>query len=709
MIARRLTDLLREAHLRGATPLAARAAYAAADASGLTALRLPRIPARAELALDWLRPPVESLARLIEIMDSPGRPVLLRGALDASTTPPVAAPDEVIAEADRICGGSTVVFGHSVSIDSWTRGATRVEPPRHWSRIRYRAWPAGDIKDVWELNRLEALVVLARAWRLTGEDRYVRHCCSLLDRWIRGNPPETGVNWISSLEIGIRALNVRWMHELLAPAASYNSGSRALAHFYQLASARHLARRLKFTRRTGRNNHLIGDAACLTVIAALYPEAAESRQWFDRGLRTLTDALAEQVLADGMHFELSFGYHLLVTELVLTALRACQAAGREVPAALAGPAEALVAVISAALLPDGTLPDLNDNDDGTAVPVRVGAGPRSRSILGLGSGIFSRPDWEWQARGCSEARWWLVGGRVPRPTASTWPARPPVPDVLLHAAGLSISRTSWDASADVLLFDSHRDPFPASGHDHASLLQVLLWMDGREVLIDAGTYRYNGDAEKRNRLRSSEAHNTIEVDGLPHAVARGTFGWSQQKRSEPILQRRVGNLLVLSSSHSCYMRLDEPVLHRRSVVWDGDYRCLLVIDRLDSTGHHHYVQRWQLPAQDPGAAPRQGRLGVVAQRAPVAWIDLLHGDDDDVRIHTGDSAMTADFRSRAYGTLEPRTVLLRTWSARGPCERATLISAASLAGPERALAIARLSAAARPDAAKAATSSLGSE
>ena len=57
---------------------------------------------------------------------------------------------------------------------------------------------AGDCKLVWEPNRHHQLVVLARAWRTTGERRYADAVLAQLDSWLRANPFGAGMNWRSS-------------------------------------------------------------------------------------------------------------------------------------------------------------------------------------------------------------------------------------------------------------------------------------------------------------------------------------------------------------------------------------------------------------------------------------------------------------------------------------------------------------------------------
>ena len=62
------------------------------------------------------------------------------------------------------------------------------------NRIDHRV-AGGDVKWIWELNRLQHLPVLAQAWLLAGERRYSRTAFAHLDTWIDQNPPGRGIAW----------------------------------------------------------------------------------------------------------------------------------------------------------------------------------------------------------------------------------------------------------------------------------------------------------------------------------------------------------------------------------------------------------------------------------------------------------------------------------------------------------------------------------
>ena len=84
----------------------------------------------------------------------------------------------------------------------------KTAPVRLCVRTDYRNFEKnGDCKLVWEPNRHHQLVVLARAYRVTGDEEYAFKVYELLESWLSSNPFGYGMNWKSPLEVGVRLIN----------------------------------------------------------------------------------------------------------------------------------------------------------------------------------------------------------------------------------------------------------------------------------------------------------------------------------------------------------------------------------------------------------------------------------------------------------------------------------------------------------------------
>src|SRR2546425_795942 len=67
-----------------------------------------------------------------------------------------------------------------------------------------------------ELTRHQHLITLAKAYRLTGEEKFADELFLQWRQWQAENPYPIGVNWASSLEVAFRSLSWLWVYQLLA-------------------------------------------------------------------------------------------------------------------------------------------------------------------------------------------------------------------------------------------------------------------------------------------------------------------------------------------------------------------------------------------------------------------------------------------------------------------------------------------------------------
>ena len=62
-------------------------------------------------------------------------------------------------------------------------------PRKFWFKIRYLNFEeAGDSKIIWELNRHQHFVILAKAYRLTGDGKFAREIFNQWQHWHAENP-----------------------------------------------------------------------------------------------------------------------------------------------------------------------------------------------------------------------------------------------------------------------------------------------------------------------------------------------------------------------------------------------------------------------------------------------------------------------------------------------------------------------------------------
>ncbi|HEU4441226.1 MAG TPA: heparinase II/III-family protein, partial [Burkholderiales bacterium] len=128
-----------------------------------------------------------------------------------------------------------------------------------------------------------------------------------------------------------------------------------------------------------------------------------------------------------------------------------------------------------------------------------------------------------------------------------------------------------------------------AAHGHADALSFSLSAAGLEFLIDPGTYAYHTQERWRNYFRGTSAHNTVRLDGLDQSVPGGNFMWLSKARAGCSLWLSSPEKDSFEGWHDGYMRLDDPVKHRRLIELDKSARRVLVEDTLEM-GEEHDVE-----------------------------------------------------------------------------------------------------------------------
>jgi len=496
-------------------------------------------------------------------------------------------PDEakkaVITAADQLMRGEWEVLG-AVRTDlerpDWFRDPVtghRSDPDRYAFRIDHRSVEqAGNIKQVWEISRLQHLTLLATAWFLTGEEQYAQRVARQLRSWWRENPFLSGVHWTSGIEVGIRLISFAWIRRLLdgwpGAAGLFEEDPLALAqirwHQQYLAAFR--------SRGSSANNHVIAEAAGQLVASCAFPWFGRSARWRRQSARLLERELLRNTFASGIDRELATDYQCFVAMLGLLAAADAAAAGHPVSgtawARLCAMADSGAALLDARLRP----PRQGDGDDGRAILLDAPAENQWPFLLAIGDAMAGRLGW-WPRPG-ADAGSVLVGALAgSRREVAGRPQQRPFrfPD-----AGLTILRTTADTSPEIWCrCDGGPHGFLSiAAHAHADALSVEVRYGGVDILADPGTYCYHGEPPWRSYFRSTIAHNTAEVGGRSQSLEGGPFLWLRHAQT---IQIAAGDpALNWAAEHDGYASLSPPASHRRSVRLDPGTHSIEITDTI---------------------------------------------------------------------------------------------------------------------------------
>jgi len=610
---------------------------------------------------------------------APGR--FFAGAADEETPRLLSenVPDclrEVIAGAERaleghfdLLGYRGLSFGDPVdwNLDPISR---RRSPSVHWSRLDpLDSSTGGDSKVVWELNRHQWLVDLGQAYRMTGDARYGEALAAYITGWLESNPVGMGINWASSLEVALRLMAWCWVLVLFrrSPALSPGLFARMTASVEDHAT--HIEKYLSYY--FAPNTHLTGEALGLFYAGTVFPELSGARRWRERGARILIEQSDRQVGADGVYFEQSTCYQRYTVEIAIHFLILCARNGVTVPAVVGERLRAMLDFLLAVRLPRGQAPPIGDSDGGWLLPLaRRGPGDL-RGVFGAAAALFGRSDYAWAAGGVVPELVWLLGRPGLTAFESLRPSPPAAePSRLFRDGGYAVMRSGWGEEAHHLVFDVGPLGCPFSaGHGHADLLSVQCAAFGEPFVVDAGTGSY-ADPAWRSFFRSTAAHSTVMVDGESQAVPAGPFAW--RKRPSARLRAWVSTeaLDVADAEHDAYLRLPDPVRHRRRVVFVKP-RYWLLVDDLYGAERHHIELRFQFGRVDVTLRPRSWTRATAAGRAllvrPFSEAPLQQ------RVSHGRREPMEGWISPDYGQRHPAPMIVYSATARLPFRIVTLL------------------------------------
>ncbi len=569
---------------------------------------------------------------------------------------------QIVNQAEKICRHRFDLLGYK-DLDygdpiDWHIDAVRGKqaPRKPFYKIHYLDFrEVGDSKVTWELNRHQHLVTLAKAYRLTGEQRYADEIFRQWEHWHAENPYPIGINWASSLEVAFRSVSWIWMYRLL-------QGSPALPPDFhrewlraQSVNGRYIERYLSTY--FSPNTHLLGEGVALFFLGTQCPELSCAPRWKARGWEIVLGEARRQVNPDGMHFEQSTYYHVYALDFFLHAVLLASVNGQSIPQELEEILEKMLNVLCL-LGAAGPPPSFGDDDGG-----RVFDGSRNRAEhfldpLAAGAILFDRGDFKGLAGALREETIFLLG----MAGVEQWDrilAKSPVPvSAAFKGAGVYI----LTANAEQLVIAGGPALPQSYGHHHADALSVCLQSGRRPLLIDPGTYEYVNENGERDRFRGTAMHNTLRVDGQDQAEPDGLFSWKQhfRTRTEQWIQGESLDLFV--ASHDGYARLPSPVVHRR---WVAALKAgiILVRDEVEGEGQHRLDLAWHLAPDLHVDGEHQFRCKNSAQGLAILLVQD-HGWAQEV--HKG-------WWSPVYGEQSPATILSLGASVALPSEFVTLL------------------------------------
>ncbi|WP_406858272.1 heparinase II/III-family protein [Alsobacter sp. KACC 23698] len=545
--------------------------------------------------------------------------------------------------AARTRAGTLELLGVPVAAGAYAPGLWALDPVsgRPWSSpdaycfdVPFRNGDGrGDVKFVFELNRLQMLHPVAALAIRDGDGDAARFCLDVVLSWMEANPPFRGINWLSGIELALRLVSLGLVVAAAAPhlaaAERRRLRSAVAAHGFWLARYPSL--------HSSANNHHVAESLGLLVAGLLAPDLPAAPAWRAQGRRGLLDAAKDQFHADGWGAEQTPTYTAFTLEMLALGGLVLRNERDPYPAetwALIGKAAAALRSVTDQ---NGQAPRIGDDDEGRVLACPPDREPRyPASVSAALSGLIGEPALAPEAR---DPHWRDLLFASPGPGRSLQGVAH-YPD-----GGITVIHDRIAGRRAMVAFDHGPLGFLSiAAHGHADALALWLHLDGEPVLVDAGTYLYSGGGAIREALRATASHNVLTIDGASQSATAGPFNW-RTKACTRLERLQRGDAWSISASHDGYAARFG-YRHERTIARTA--QGFAVLDRLIGDGPRRPVEiRFHLRpdlavAIDRGVATVSGSGGPLAAiRCPgEAALSLVKGVDG-----------TPPFCSPAFGVL----------------------------------------------------------
>lgn len=450
----------------------------------------------------------------------------------------------------------------------WHAGfQTETEWPREFSySLEYKQRDEiGDARTNWELNRCFQFAILAKNYHASGKRCYLEDLRSQFDSWDEQNPFLTGISWTSTMEFAVRAIN--WMYTL---AFLEKEDSPVLKRKLEIGVLNMVDYAEQHrSRYSSANNHLLVEAAAIGIAGIAF----NYEKWINLGIDVLTEELPKQHYSDGVNKELSLHYQIFAMEAYGLLMNLLKKNDLPVPSSWVPALKKQCQFVSDCRGKHGEVVVFGDDDEGKILDLVGRDTDRYAYVLQLFSCLLdTRFD---EMKSADETISWLFTDEEIQSVCNK-SQYDNTHNTCYKEGGNTILKSQ---DGRILIGIDHADLGFGSiaAHGHADALSFQMFVDGKPVFIDPGTFIYHCNLSMRNKLRKTISHNTVCIDNKDQSEMLGAFLWGRKADCKLISYDELPNGGVrLVAEHDGYA----PTIHRRTFEFNGEDKFIVVDDLL---------------------------------------------------------------------------------------------------------------------------------
>lgn len=327
-----------------------------------------------------------------------------------------------------------------------------------------------DIKVPWELGRLQHLPWLALKFKETKEYEFKTEIRNQLFDFMSTNPPNFGVQWMTSMDIGIRLINIIFTISIFDNINDvFDNSEIELIDSYLFDHYLHIKNNIEFSEGL-RGNHYLSNLNSILIYLCFVDDNDTNDKLIDRYIRLIEIELDYQFNEDGSNFEGSTRYHIFTNQMLITSDIILQKTKRK---SLNKSKMNKICCFTYELLQFENPPQIGDND----------------------SGFF------WKVINDEKLTYEVLKKLIIKNYK--------INEVSKYN-NFGYIREKYN-NLDLIFKCGELGQYGKGGHDHNDNLSYELYFNGQPFIVDAGTYCYTSNFEKRNYYRKTSAHNVLTI------------------------------------------------------------------------------------------------------------------------------------------------------------------------------------------------------
>lgn len=328
-------------------------------------------------------------------------------------------------------------------------------------------WRIQNKSALWNYNLqyCEYLFPLIKQYHDTDDLAYIAKIKQIIVGWIERNPPEKGIGW-EPYPVSLRLANWISIYSYIENKIDEDFKTRFVKSMYKqyVYLLDHLEKHLL-------GNHYLENVKTLIIAATFFNDTCVKK----KASELYCKICKEQILDDGMHYELSPMYHKVVLENTIRVAVCLQGTKHENE--ICGYVRKMLDVAWSFEKDINRVPLFNDGGDNVAKSMDV--------LLSVCKNKFG--------------------------------ITPTYKDELKDSGYYLFSGKEWKLIIDAGL----PGPKYNSGHSHCDAMSFEFFRDGKPVVSNCGTYAYQ--SKLRNVFRGTKAHNTVMVNQCEQNEIWGEF------------------------------------------------------------------------------------------------------------------------------------------------------------------------------------------